>query len=65
MRQVLLINSGEHDFDDFNQAVEFLEREYGYEGPMWQMVVESNDLEILDVFLADDGLDSEIIEEEN
>lgn len=65
MRQVLLINNGEYDFTDFNQAVEFLEKEYGYEGPMWKMVVESNDLEILDLFLADDGLDSEIIEEED
>ncbi|KXI67255.1 hypothetical protein [Bacillus pacificus] len=56
----LVVNGGEYEFTRFESAVRTLEREYGYEGEAWEMVVASGDLEILCGFLNNDGLDAEM-----
>ncbi|EKN67474.1 hypothetical protein P9E76_01590 [Schinkia azotoformans] len=61
MRQTLVVNFGEYEFTNFERAVKSLEEEYGYEGFAWDMVVASNDFEILCEFLSDDGIDAEIV----
>lgn len=62
MNQTLVVNHGEFEFTEFNRAISELQEEYGYEGWVWEMVVASDDLEILCYFLNDDGLDAELIE---
>ncbi|KAA0780039.1 MULTISPECIES: hypothetical protein [Bacillus cereus group] len=56
----LVVNGGEYEFTRFERAVRTLEKEYGYEGEAWEMVVASGDLEILCGFLNNDGLDAEM-----
>lgn len=60
MSQTLSINHGEYDFTRFRQAVKTLQEEYGYEGLAWDMVVASDDFEILADFLEADGLHVEL-----
>lgn len=60
MKQLLTINYGEFDFTDFDIAVSTLQEEYGYEGLAWEMVVASDDFEILADFLDADGLNVEM-----
>ncbi|MEK3726801.1 MULTISPECIES: hypothetical protein [unclassified Lysinibacillus] len=60
MSQTLSINHGEYDFTRFEQAVKTLQEEYGYEGLAWDMVVASDDIEILADFLEADGLHVEL-----
>jgi hypothetical protein len=55
----LTVNCGEYEFTNFDKAVAILAEEYGYQGEAWDMVVASDDLEILAEFLNDDGLDAE------
>jgi len=61
---ILVVNDGEYEFRSFRSAVESLQEEYGYEGLEWDMVVASDDLEILCDFLNADGLYAEIEEGE-
>ena len=61
MRMKLVVNHGEFDFTNFNKAVVTLEEEYGYEGLAWDMIVASDDLEILCDFLNTDGIDAELV----
>ncbi len=56
----LIINCGEFEFTNFNRAIRELEYKYGYEGEAWDMVVTSNDLEVLCDFLNEDGLLAEL-----
>lgn len=65
MAKTLIINSGEYEFTRFEKAVATLQEEYGYEGLAWDMVVASEDFEILQDFLNDDGVLAEINEEED
>lgn len=60
MEQKLVINGGEYEFINFDNAVSELQEKYGYEGLAWDMVVASGDLEILCEFLNDDGIDAEM-----
>ncbi|AZF89259.1 hypothetical protein Goe5_c01530 [Bacillus phage vB_BthM-Goe5] len=57
---VLVINFGEYEFTIFMDAVHTLEMEYGYEGEAWEMVVASEDLEILGDFLDMEGFHVEM-----
>jgi len=59
--QTLVVNFGEFEFTRFNRAVTELQAEYGYEGLAWDMVVASDDFEVLCDFLNDDGLDTELV----
>lgn len=61
MRQTLVVNFGEYDFTNFDRAVKTLEEEFGYQGPAWDMVIASQDLEILCDFLLDGGIDAELV----
>ncbi|WP_235864091.1 hypothetical protein [Sutcliffiella halmapala] len=63
MIQTLVINFGEYEFTNFDRAVKVLEEDYGYEGLAWDMVVASNDFEILADFLVVDGVDAEVVNE--
>lgn len=63
MRQTISVNYGEVLTSDFNRAVNELEEEYGFEGLAWDMVVASDDFEILIDFLNADGLHAELVEE--
>jgi hypothetical protein len=63
LRRILVVNSGEFEFTRFDRAVSEFQEEYGYEGLAWEMVVASNDFEILCEFLNSDGLDAELEEE--
>lgn len=54
----LIINSGEMEFSDFNNAVKELSAEYGYKGLAWDMVVSSCDFDVLFNFLENDGIDA-------
>ncbi|MGA4519288.1 hypothetical protein ACPA0F_18680 [Solibacillus silvestris] len=56
----LVVNDGEYEFTNFTIAVIALEVEYGYEGPAWDMVVASDDIEVLCDFLNDDGVEAEL-----
>ncbi|MDA2480729.1 hypothetical protein ACS2TZ_21815 [Bacillus cereus group sp. Bce025] len=58
--KTLVINYGELRFADFKHAVNILSEEYGFEGEAWEMVVASEDLEILCEFLSEDGINAEI-----
>ncbi|MDZ5712261.1 hypothetical protein [Jeotgalibacillus haloalkalitolerans] len=61
MKQTLIVNNGEFEFTRFRQAVSELEEEYGYEGLAWEMVVASDDFDVLCDFLNGDGLNVELI----
>lgn len=56
----LVVNCGEYEFTKFDRAVSVLKDEFGYQGPAWDMVVASEDLEILCDFLQSDRLDAEL-----
>lgn len=63
LKQTLVINLGEYEFTNFNRAVKELKEEFGYEGFVWDMVVASDDFEILCEFLLENGIDAELINE--
>ncbi|MGG0667880.1 hypothetical protein ABE073_05040 [Lederbergia citrisecunda] len=60
MRQTLVVNHGEYEFTSFQQAEDVLQQEYGYQGFAWDMVVASDDFEILCDFLNSDGVHAEL-----
>lgn len=60
MSRTITINHGEYDFTRFEQAVNTLQEEYGYEGLTWDMVIASDDFEVLAGFLEADGLQVEL-----
>lgn len=62
MKQTLVINFGEYEFTRFDRAVSEIQEEYGFEGLAWDMVVASDDFEVLCDFLNDDGVDAHIEE---
>jgi len=63
MQQTLVVNHGEFEFMGFERAVSELQEEYGYEGFAWDMVVASDDFEVLRDFLNDDGLYAELTDD--
>lgn len=56
MLELLVVNGGEYEFTNFDEAIKVLSEDYGYEGLAWEMVKASNDFEVLEDFLADDGV---------
>lgn len=60
MGKTLVVNHGEFEFTRYERAVSELQEEYGYEGLAWDMVVASDDFEILCDFLNGDGLHAEL-----
>lgn len=54
----LVVNSGEFQFTMFEQAVNVLGEEFGYQGLEWDMVVESGDFDVLFDFLNDNEVDA-------
>lgn len=48
------------EFTVFFEAVTWLQDEYGYQGLAWNMVVASEDFEVLEDFLASDGINVEL-----
>ena len=61
MKMRLVVNHGELEFTNLNKAVVMLEEEYGFEGLAWDMIVASDDLEILCDFLNTDGIHAELV----
>lgn len=57
----LIIEGGYAEFTDFFKAISWLQDEYGYEGLGWNMIVASEDFEILEDFLASEGIITELI----
>jgi hypothetical protein len=45
-----------HYFHNFDEAIEFCESEYGYEGEAWEIVKQIKDFHELEEFLLDDGI---------
>jgi len=43
---------------EFDQAVEFCEKNMGYEGGAWELVKSYKSIEVLHEFLEDDGVDT-------
>lgn len=60
MGRKLIVNFGEYEFYSFHKAIEVLEYEFGYEGLAWDVVKNSNSMEILCEFLNDDDIDAEL-----
>ncbi|AEZ50203.1 hypothetical protein BCPG3_045 [Bacillus phage BCPG3] len=58
------VNYGHVEGRDFDTVIRELEYEFGYEGPAWEMIVASGDMEILAEFLEEDGLAVELDGEE-
>jgi hypothetical protein len=56
MRKALFIHGNGFNMSEFDKAVEFCERIYGYEGLAWNIVINSNDMVQLRDFLLDDGV---------
>lgn len=45
---------------DFDHAIEVCEAAFGYEGEAWELVKSSKDIDELDDFLEEDGVESVI-----
>ena len=56
MLELLVVNGGEYEFTNFDKAIKVLSEDYGYEGLAWEMVKASNDFEVLEDFLSEDGV---------
>jgi hypothetical protein len=63
VKRTLVVSCGEFEFKNFTEAITTLEDEYGYQGPAWDMVVASDDMDVLCEFLNDDAVDAELIDE--
>lgn len=57
---MLVINKGQFRFTKFKDAVNTLEKEFGFEGAAWDTIVASNDMFALLRFLINDGINAEI-----
>lgn len=57
----LIIENGYAEFDNFFKAIGWIEDEYRFEGLAWNMVVASEDFEILEDFLASEGITTELL----
>lgn len=57
----LIVNFGEFEFTRFDAAWSTMATEYGYEGMAWNLVIESEDFDVLADFLNDDGIDAEVV----
>ncbi|WP_431785919.1 hypothetical protein [Paenibacillus lactis] len=53
---IIQLENEDKEFDSFNTAIKFCEEEFGFEGPGWNEVVESQSLSELYYFLEDDGI---------
>lgn len=61
MYKILVVDYGNFEFVSFNEAVDTLANEYGYEGSHWDEIVGSMDFQKLCDFLLDDGINVELI----
>lgn len=62
MPQTLVVNFGEQEFTRFETAIRLLKNEYEFSGWTWDMVVASDDFEILCEFLNNEGIHAEVKE---
>jgi hypothetical protein len=49
------------DFHDFDEAIQFCEKEYGYNGLAWDIVKEKRNFYELSEFLNEDNIYAEVI----